>query len=94
MGGGNCGPPSSPTPQLRPLQTHQRTHKNAGLWENPQATSQDFGLPDPSLGAYCKSKMEQSSAKYGTFPVGKIKKLTSCQDSDENLSGQVELCGS
>jgi hypothetical protein len=31
---------------------------------------------------------------YGTFPVGKIKKLTSYLENDENLSGQIEKHGS
>jgi hypothetical protein len=34
------------------------------------------------------------NAKYGSFPVGKIKRLTSYRDTDENLSGQVEVRGS
>jgi CubicO group peptidase (beta-lactamase class C family) len=41
LGGGNCG-------RMRPLLTHQRTHKSAGLQVIPRTTSQAFGLPDPS----------------------------------------------
>jgi hypothetical protein len=47
-GGGNCGRPSSPMPLPQPLLTLQKTHESAGLQATPHATSQAFGLPDPS----------------------------------------------